>query len=163
MGTTFVRSPQIMENAWARRIKLLVSFAPSHKRLALYAVAACSLVAAVIHYWLIPEHYNQWWGYGVFFTVSAIAQAFFCGAVVLWPSRRIFVAGTVLNAGLAALYLWTRTVGIPLFGPDAGSVEHVESWMDIVCVLVELAAVGLLIALLRGRSQPVTTSAHPLL
>ena len=28
----------------------------------LYAVAVFSLLAAVIHLWAMPEHFEEWWG-----------------------------------------------------------------------------------------------------
>src|SRR5262249_43989088 len=86
--------------------------------------AACSLVAALIHYWLIPEHYGQWWGYGVFFAVTAIAQGFSTGALIFWPQRAVLQASIAGNVAILLLYVVTRTIGIPVFGPDAGSVEH---------------------------------------
>ena len=32
----------------------------------LYAAAALSLLAALIHLWVTPEHFEEWWGYGAF-------------------------------------------------------------------------------------------------
>ena len=40
----------------------------------LYAAASLSLVAALIHLWVAPEHFGEWWGYGAFFLVAAAAQ-----------------------------------------------------------------------------------------
>jgi hypothetical protein len=40
----------------------------------LYTVAALSLIAGLIHLWVVPEHFEEWWGYGVFFLVAALAQ-----------------------------------------------------------------------------------------
>ena len=40
----------------------------------LYAAAALSLLAALIHLWVTPEHLEEWWGYGAFFLVTALAQ-----------------------------------------------------------------------------------------
>jgi hypothetical protein len=33
----------------------------------LYPIAGFSLVAALIHLWVIPEHFEEWWGYVLFF------------------------------------------------------------------------------------------------
>jgi hypothetical protein len=38
----------------------------------LYAAVALSLLAALIHLRVIPEHFEEWWGYGTFFLVCAI-------------------------------------------------------------------------------------------
>ena len=39
----------------------------------LYAVAMLSALAALIHLWVMPEHFGEWWGYGAFFLVAASA------------------------------------------------------------------------------------------
>ncbi len=41
----------------------------------MYAAAALSLVAALEHLWVVPQHFEEWWGYGAFFLASAVAQA----------------------------------------------------------------------------------------
>src|SRR5215212_4862247 len=33
----------------------------------LYAAAALSLLAALVHLWVTAEHFEEWWGYGAFF------------------------------------------------------------------------------------------------
>jgi len=47
----------------------------------LYAAAALSLLAALIHLWVTPEHLEEWWGYGAFFLVTALAQALYAPLV----------------------------------------------------------------------------------
>src|SRR5262249_50066413 len=111
---------------------------------------ACSLVGALIHYWLIPEHYGEWWGYGTFFTAAAIAQGFCAGALVFWPRRIVLQSGIAGNVAILLLYVVTRTIGIPFFGPDAGSIEHVAS-SDLISAAAELTLVIILVALLRGQ------------
>jgi hypothetical protein len=44
----------------------------------LHTAALLSLAAALIHLWAAPEHFREWWGYGVFFLSAASAQAIFC-------------------------------------------------------------------------------------
>ena len=41
---------------------------------ALYPIAALSLIAGLIHLLVMPEHFEEWWGYGTFFLVAAVAQ-----------------------------------------------------------------------------------------
>ena len=31
----------------------------------LYAATALSLIAGLVHLWVTPEHFEEWWGYGV--------------------------------------------------------------------------------------------------
>ena len=125
----------------------------------LYAVAALSLVAALIHLWVMPQHFREWWGYGAFFLASAAAQAFYVPLLLRWPSRTILLLGVAGNLAIVLLYLLTRTVGIPLFGPHAGEVEG-AGFMDLCATASELGiALALGAVLLRGlpsdRRRPV--------
>jgi hypothetical protein len=115
----------------------------------LYAAAALSLLAALIHLWVTPEHFEEWWGYGAFFLVSAAAQVLYAPIVLLWPARMVLLGGITGNLAIVALYLLTRTVGIPLFGPEAGEVEGF-GFVDVCATASEVGvAVALGAALLR--------------
>ncbi len=113
-----------------------------------YAAAALSLVAGLIHAWAMPEHYREWWGYGAFFVVVASAQVFLSDALLYRPRRRLFVVGVMGNLVVISLYVVTRTVGVPFFGPHAGEVEEMGV-LDLLAVVVELALVITLVGLLR--------------
>ncbi len=91
----------------------------------LYAAASLSLIAALIHLWVTPEHFEEWWGYGAFFLVAAVAQLLYVPIMLRRPSRTVLLAGIAGNLAIVVLYLLTRTVGIPLLGPEAGKVEGV--------------------------------------
>jgi MFS family permease len=91
----------------------------------LYAAASLSLVAALIHLWVAPEHFGEWWGYGAFFLVAAVAQLLYALILLRRPVRTVLLAGIAGNLAIVVLYLLTRTVGIPLLGPEAGEVEGV--------------------------------------
>jgi hypothetical protein len=108
--------------------------------------ASLSGVAAAIHAWVVPEHLDEWWGYGTFFLVLAAAQALY--AVVILRSQRpvILVAGIVGTLATLGLYAWSRLVAVPL-GPMAGEVEEVGR-LDTVCNLAEIALVAVLLVLL---------------
>ena len=94
-------------------------------RRTLYAAASLSLVAALIHLWVMPEHFEEWWGYGAFFLVAAVAQLLYVPILLRRSSRTVLLAGIAGNLAIVVLYLLTRTVGIPLLGPEAGKVEGV--------------------------------------
>ena len=119
----------------------------NRSRRILHAAAALSLLAALIHLWVMPEHFEEWWGYGTFFLISATAQGFYGAALLRWPSRPLLLLGIGGNLSIIVLYLLTRTVGIPFFGPGAGEVEGVGV-ADMWATTSELALVGLLGALL---------------
>ena len=119
-------------------------------KMILYAAVAFSLLAALIHLWVIPEHFEEWWGYGAFFLVSAVAQGAYSAALLRWPRRPLLLVGIGGNVSIIVLYLLTRTVGIPFFGPHAGEVEGVGV-ADLFATTSELAiVVALLRVLLRG-------------
>ena len=124
--------------------------APGFPRPMLYAAAALSLVAALIHLWVMPEHFAEWWGYGAFFLASAVAQMLYVPLLLRWPSRKILLLGVGGNLAIVSLYLLTRTVGVPYFGPHAGEVEG-AGFMDLCATTSELGIVAALGAvLLRG-------------
>ena len=108
--------------------------------------ASLSGVAAAIHAWVVPEHLEEWWGYGTFFLVLTVAQALY--AVLLLRSQRpvLLIAGIVGTVATLGLYAWSRLVAVP-FGPMAGEVEEVGR-IDMVGNLAEIALVAVLLVLL---------------
>ncbi len=120
-----------------------------------YVAAGLSLAAALIHLIAMPEHFEEWWGYGAFFLVTAVFQAAY-GAVLLRRLRPwLLYLGIAVNLGVIALWLVTRTASVPFFGPHAGEVEDVGA-LDVAATSVELALVFVLLAGL-WLSQPRTT------
>lgn len=119
----------------------------------LYSAAALSLLAASIHLWVTPEHFEEWWGYGVFFLAAAIAQGAYGGALLCWPRRALLLLGIGGNLSIVVLYLVTRAVGIPFFGPEAGEVEATEA-TDLCATTSELALVVALGAMLLQELSP---------
>jgi hypothetical protein len=125
----------------------------------LSAAAVLSFVAAVIHVWVMPEHFEEWWGYGLFFLVAAAAQALFAVAILRAPSPALLRVGIIGNLAIVALWVITRTIGIPVFGPHAGEIEEIGQ-IDLASKLVEILLVVLLGVLLRKMPSPqVTTGA----
>ena len=123
---------------------------PDRSKTVLYAAAVFSLLAAAIHLWAMPEHFEEWWGYGAFFLVSAVAQGAYAVALLRRPGRSLLLFGVAGNLSIVALYLVTRTVGVAFFGPHAGEVEGVGV-ADLTATAAELALVATLGAvLLRG-------------
>jgi hypothetical protein len=63
--------------------------------------------------------------------------------------------GVVGNLSIVILYLVTRTVGVPIFGPQAGEVEGVGA-TDLCATVSELAIVlGVGAVLLQGISPQI--------
>lgn len=111
-----------------------------------YAAAALSLAAALIHLWVTPEHFKEWWGYGAFFLGTAVFQGAYGLALLRWPRPSLFSLGIAANLGVVVLWLVTRTAGIPFFGPDAGEMETVGA-LDLAATAAELALVFVLAGL----------------
>lgn len=108
--------------------------------------AGLSSVAAAIHAWVVPEHLEEWWGYGTFFLVLAAAQALYALLILRSQRPALLVAGIVGTMATLSLYAWSRVVAVPL-GPMAGEVEEVGR-LDTICNVVEIALVVVLLMLL---------------
>lgn len=108
-----------------------------------------SIVAGLIHVLAAPSHLEEWIGYGAFFLLASTAQV--CYALLLaieTPSRKLFWAGILGNAAIIALWVVTRTTGIPFFGPEAGEVEPV-GLLDSISKITEVVLIYHLVLLLR--------------
>lgn len=107
------------------------------RRTATIGCALLSVGTAVIHFAVLGEHWQEWWGYGLFFGASAWLQLAWAAAVAWRPSRPILLTGAVSNLVIAALWLLTRTAGIPL-GPASGETED-AAFIDTLASGFELA------------------------
>lgn len=130
------------------------------------AAGVLSLLAGLVHGGLGPEHFREWWGYGLFFAFAAAAQAILGLALLVNPldpahprapalRRALLLGGIVGNLLLVATYALTRTVGIPI-GPGAGEAEPVGA-LDLATQVAEVATMLLLASSLAGprpRAQP---------
>ena len=117
----------------------------------------------MIHAAEAPEHFAEWWGYGAFFATAAAAQALLA-VLLLWapwqggagrPGRvgrsgtRLLIAAAIAgNGAIVALYVVTRTIGIPLVGPEAGEVEPLTR-SGVAATALEILLIGLLVLLIR--------------
>ena len=103
-------------------------------------LAALSAGAATIHFAVVFEHFTEYALYGVFFLVVAWAQMIW-PVVLLWrPSRLWLWLGIAGNAVVIALYVASRTVGLP-FGPDLHHSESVGA-LDVVSCVLEFALIA---------------------
>jgi hypothetical protein len=113
-----------------------------------YIAVVLTLVAALIHAWVAPEHFGEWWGYGTFFVVAAIMQVVYGIALLRWDQPLLLIIGIVGTLMIIVLYMVTRTFGIPFFGPHAGEVEAVTV-LDLTSKIAEAALIIALIVLLK--------------
>lgn len=120
----------------------------------LFTAAFFSSVAGIIHAYYMPEHFEMWVGYGVFFLVVTVCQVLLSLVLLAFRPVPRFVlwAGILGNAAIIAMWIVARTVGLP-YGPMTGEVEEVGV-LDLTSKIAELAVIVCLVALSReNRSQ----------
>jgi hypothetical protein len=109
-------------------------------RTVLRGLTACLLVgAAVIHMLEVSEHFEVDPLYGWFFVVVAGGQTLAAGAMIFWRRRAVLYVVAMGNLGVIALWLLTRTAGVPL-GIEAG-VRQAAGQPDVAATLLEVASV----------------------
>lgn len=123
--------------------------ASSARSAVLYCLAIVSAATSVIHFAVAGEHFAEYWVFGVFMLATAFLQLIFAVAVVGWPTRLTLYGGVVLNAGIIAVYIVTRTVG-DVIGPDSHEVESF-GFGDGLCTVLEAVVVAGCLWLLAAR------------
>jgi hypothetical protein len=134
-----------------------------HSRI-LVTAAGLSLAAGIVHALVVPEYLSEWWGYGFFFTLAALAQITYGLVLFMRPwaydetggsrsesggyARVVYMAGAFANLAIIGLYIITRAVGIPFFGPAAGKVEPVTA-LSLTVTVIEAILAGILIGMAR--------------
>lgn len=120
-------------------------------------VAAASFGAGLVHLGVCPEHFREATSFGVFFAVAAAAQVAWAIAVLVKPSRNLWLVGAAGNAALILLWVITRTVGLP-FGPEAGEAEAI-GLADVVATALEVTVIVLSLRLLSGLAARASETA----
>jgi hypothetical protein len=114
-------------------------------------MAAGLLGAAVIHVSVVPEHLREWPAAGVFFVALALAEVVAAGQVLDRPVRTAAAIAAVMSAVPLAVWLWSRTVGMP-FGPEPGVAEAI-GLADTASCLLEAATLAVALVLARRARQ----------
>ncbi len=102
-------------------------------------LAALSAGAGAIHLAMAPSHAGEWMAEGVAFAVTGWLQILFAVVIMVRPSRAVVRLSCLANIVFIGAWVVTRVWGPP-FGPEAG-VAHAASFVDIVCVALELGLV----------------------
>lgn len=132
-----------------------ISRQPFGRLLAL--AAGASVVAGLVHYVAAAEHRSDW----EFAAVLTLVGAFqIVWAVWLWvePKMRVIVIGISVNALAVAIWVVSRTAGLPL-GHHAGEAE-VVGLFDVVCVIVEAVVVAAMLFLVRAKRAAAAQEAE---
>ncbi len=101
-----------------------------------------STAAAGIHAAVVPPHLRGEVAAGAFLLAAAVVQLAWAAAAQR-PTARLLATGVAVNLGLVAVWLVSRTTGLPFAGAlgiDAGR-HPVGAW-DLTCVAFELLAVA---------------------
>jgi hypothetical protein len=154
------RTRSVAEPARQRETESPAAGPPEHsrgssvERVLRPALALLSVGAAVIHFVVVPAHWDEYWGQGLFFIIAAIAQLLWAVWVVVAPSRLLYLLGAVGNAAIVALWIVTRTYGVPA-GPGAGEREAVEFADTLATVFEVLLVVGALMLARTAAARPI--------
>ncbi|KUI31628.1 hypothetical protein AU196_10785 [Mycobacterium sp. IS-1742] len=108
-------------------------------KLAARLAALASLGAAVIHFAVVPAHWQEWPPAGLFFVALAVCQLIWAFVVLGLATTPVLAGGILLNLGAVALWAVSRTAGAP-FGPHAGDAELVQA-ADLCALLLQIYVV----------------------
>lgn len=110
--------------------------------------------AAGIHFAVSVPHFTEYRPFGVFFVAVAWFQAIWAILILTANDHRLVVVGIVVNAVVIAIWVWSRTAGLPI-GPDPGTPEKIEAADSISTALEAVIVVWatLLLTPIVGRRQ----------
>jgi hypothetical protein len=111
-----------------------------------------SLAAAVIHFAVTPEHFEEYVLFGVFFVVLAAFQLLWGVVMPQRPSRGVLWGGLLVNLGVIAIWVVSRTSGLPI-GPEAGQAEEIGLLDGLSTAAEALIVLGSAWLLAGGRSR----------
>jgi hypothetical protein len=107
----------------------------SSRKVVACCLAVMTAAAAVIHFAVAGQHFQEYWLYGVFMLVVAWLQLLWAAAAIARPSRLLLACGVILNVAVVAVYIVTRTAG-DVIGPGASSPEQ-AGFGDVLCTVLE--------------------------
>ncbi|MGZ6996426.1 MAG: hypothetical protein ACXVIM_14525, partial [Acidimicrobiia bacterium] len=108
-----------------------------------WTIAALMLGSGAIHFAMMGEHAGVSWTHGLFFATVAWLQLGLAAMIGFRPSRPVITVGILLNLGILAVWVISRTVGIAIGSdgtPDAwGSVDGLCAAFEGLAVLASFA------------------------
>ena len=112
-----------------------------------YSAVLLTLGAAAIHFAVAPQHFTEYLPFGIFFVCLGIAQVGLAIALLIASSRRLYVVALVGTLTVIAIWLISRTTGLPI-GPTPWHAEDI-TFTDLAATVME--AVSCVLFLLRVR------------
>lgn len=108
--------------------------------------------ASLIHVQAAIDHFDEYWLYAIFFIALALAQFAWAIALRRSPRSGLLVTGAIVSVAVVALWLLSRTVGLPL-GPDLHGPEP-AGLLDVIATADEIAIAGLITLQLHAPAEP---------
>jgi hypothetical protein len=121
--------------------------------------SATAAGSALVHFAVAPEHFAEWWGFGLFFVLCAEVQLGWAIMLGRFRSNRMLAVGLVGSLFLVAVWALSRTSGLPL-GPEPGVPEEMGV-PDVASVALELVTAGACVWALAVRSRGAMRFAIP--
>jgi hypothetical protein len=122
-------------------VALVWLFLPAERRRTLPGqLALCSAGAATIHFAVIQSHWDEYVPFAVAFAVTGVFQLAWAAVVLVRPGRAVLLAGVGVNLGVAAVWVLSRTTGMPV-GPEPWTPEAVGV-ADVVSTIFEVVIAG---------------------
>jgi hypothetical protein len=123
---------------------------PRPRQLSDVLFIACGLSWAVglIHVVAAAQHLEEYVLYAVFFDLLAVAQFAWGFALYRSPSRRLLHLGAAMSLGVVALWIASRTTGLPI-GPEPWTPESIGT-LDLIATADELVLTVLIAFELRA-------------
>lgn len=109
-----------------------------------YVAGGLALAAALIHFVIAPEHFDESLEAGVFMVLVGAAQSAAGVLFITHPSRALVVATISLTLLVFGVYAVSRTTGLP-FRPYIGEPEAIHG-IDVLSKATELMLLLVLVA-----------------
>lgn len=132
----------------------------------IFAASGLSIIAGLIHGLVTPDHFKEWWGYGLFFFTATFVQVGYGALFLLKPwaydetggerndalsdydTIRYCFVGIAGTLSIIAVWIVTRTVGLPFLGPEVGKVESITG-ISLVSKVIEGVLIVCLVFIIR--------------
>lgn len=103
-----------------------------------------TVLAGIIHIWIVPQHWEHAPAHGLLFLIVGIVQIIWGIAVWRQPSTRLYYVGVLMAGWLIVLYVITRLLPAP-FGH--GGPEAMDT-IGLICKLCEVLGMFSLVVLI---------------
>jgi predicted branched-subunit amino acid permease len=124
----------------------------------LFVACALAWASALVHVVAAFDHLGESRLFAALFVLSAVLQFAAGWAMYRRPSRRVLAFTVVLSVGIAAVWLMSRTVGLPI-GPEHWTPEEIGP-LDVISTADELALPWLVAVYARRTPRPLAVTAN---